>query len=184
MAYSRDLAVMDDFHGWLDFTVYKLFLHIDHKLTDLHWYLLSCYCDWKWVLTRLREDFLWKKKLNVNFYILSPDPPKNCDNFWQFLLRVCGITFNCKVWKLLITFIITPLMKIFSCKSTSRIANVCKCVRLSSKPLSLSPFASIMTCKKTIENEVVKTIFWDRASLIVKRVRTASESSHNENNDS
>ena len=34
MAYSHDLAVIDDFHGWLDFAVYKLFLHIADGQTD------------------------------------------------------------------------------------------------------------------------------------------------------
>ena len=33
MAYSHDLAVIDDFHGWLDFAVYKLFLHIVYGQT-------------------------------------------------------------------------------------------------------------------------------------------------------
>ena len=45
------MTFMDDFHGWLDFAVYKLFLQIVYRQTDrqtdLHWYLLSRYRDWK-----------------------------------------------------------------------------------------------------------------------------------------
>ena len=37
MAYSRNLSVMDDFHG----------LFMTDWWTNLYWYLLSCYRNWK-----------------------------------------------------------------------------------------------------------------------------------------
>ena len=52
-------SFMDDFHGWLSWmtTLIKSYILITNKLMidrltyllmDGHWYLLSCYRDWKW----------------------------------------------------------------------------------------------------------------------------------------
>ena len=75
---------MDDWHGWLAwmngmddwrfelFELFELFLHIVYRRTDwrtdLHWYLLSRYRNWKHLITTVLPQFL-STHLNSTFNI-------------------------------------------------------------------------------------------------------------------
>ena len=112
------MTFMDDFHGWLSWMtgmdyprllmvadLSYFYILFSYRLTDLHWYLLHCYHDWK---DMKRDGRMRVKKYTLNnqwnndriyFGLISWDMverPQPC-NYWveiHFLVHVIQVLYD------------------------------------------------------------------------------------------